>query len=219
MVEKDFDRTLADVRRSYRIVAAYQQRVFHLLHQIREAFPSLSFFYWEPGNFEHPPRRDTDITDLSKRDSPAWCGLPYENFRVFLRSSDKKKDAPLEQGEWFIDCWFVADTKLWESVWEEGPHIDGPDLSKLHSVKKTDSEVWMYVYRMTERKENDFLKKIEDGEWEEEVEQWFDLPLGGCRHLYVEANLAELFVEGGTDTFLKKVKSLLSEEGIDTKGE
>ena len=214
----DFDKTLADVRRAYRIVAAYQQRVFHLLHQIREAFPSLSFSHWEPGYVEPPPRRNTDIIDISKRESPVWSGLPYENFRVYLRSTDKK-NAPLEQGEWLIDCWFAADTKLWESVWEEGPHIDGPDLSKLHSVKKTDSEVWMYVYRMTERKEIDFLKEIDDVEWEEEVGQWFDHPLGGCRYLYVETKMAKLFVEGGTDTFLKKVKSLLSEEGIDIESE
>lgn len=39
----DLASALADVRHAYRIVAAYQQRLFFLLRQIEAGFPELHF--------------------------------------------------------------------------------------------------------------------------------------------------------------------------------
>lgn len=67
MTREELSATLADVRRAYRLIHAYQRRVWDLLRVIDQtaARGGLAFDHWQPMNVNAPPKAKTKFFE--------WC--------------------------------------------------------------------------------------------------------------------------------------------------
>lgn len=100
------DKALLDVRKAYRLLADYQQRVIELLALIREELGAVNYYQ----EFRNKPPRSFDR--LERSDDAGWRFLPMSDVSVLWRRDAGQED-PIhihQAGDLLIDVWVRSDT-------------------------------------------------------------------------------------------------------------
>ncbi|MFC3529790.1 hypothetical protein ACFOMH_16570 [Paracoccus mangrovi] len=207
----DLASALADVRHAYRIVAAYQQRLFFLLRQIEAGFPELHFAYWEPAEYARPPQGRT--TPWTK-----WCWdfLPYYSSLNFLTQDGVPIGQKLDIGEWFIMVKFFTDSGFNNEI-ETTPSFSGPDPLKMPPVEETETMIYVSLYQVIGRDgkgktPGEIVHTDTSEDWEYLV--WHEIPAIGARCLTTGGNLAGYLEAGAMEQTISEFLERLIEEGI-----
>ncbi len=212
MTEPNLDETLAQVRQAWRIVAAYQQRVFFLLDEIEHAFPELSRSHWQPERYNRTPRGTTNPSTRW-----VWDGLPYYEMSTWFTPSEKRPGDQLKSSEWFMVAYLCTDTGFEEAPRRRGP-FSGPDPLAMPSASETQSQLWLYVYKVENGPNlgiTPWQLWAKDPDWHNTPEKWSSPEkLAGISKIHWIEPLKTLFEDGGTEQFISKVRSELIEQDL-----
>lgn len=131
------ENALLDVRKAYRLLADYQQRVLELLAFIREELGA-SFYYQHFRN--RPPR---SLSGLENSPEGGKRLLPFNDISVlWLRNAGQEDPVHLHQkGDLLIDVWVRSDT----GNGEDNEPRKNPEISR--------SELRIYFFLCVEPKE------------------------------------------------------------------
>ena len=115
------------VRVAHRLLAAYYQRVHHLLEEVsnHEAF-GLEFYSWGPAWFNRPALRTTNT--LNKW---SWDLLPGVMTDYLFLNGDEKSQKP---GDWLLWFHVVSDTAIRDTDISENPLEITTAPENSHSV-------------------------------------------------------------------------------------
>ena len=133
-MDRDLDEAFQDVRRAYRLIAAYQRRALDIVDELVRQFEKFQFYYWSPVQFAPPPRRSSDPVGRW-----AWDGLPYYCFSCLYLPVGAKLDEP-KKGEWRLKINIDADTGY-------SAGDDEPDPTKFRDVTECESLLRLYGWR------------------------------------------------------------------------
>lgn len=97
----DLDGALAEVRKAYRLVAAYQRRVLDVVDLMASSLGDLKFYQWyaelgRPGNGGTPPRGE-------------WSMLPMADMSLLYLPQGANPNTP-KAGDWMLECRIRSDT-------------------------------------------------------------------------------------------------------------
>lgn len=204
---QDARHALEDVRRAYRLVAAYQQRVIYFLEEVERAFPELKFFWWMPERFKVPPRGGTHPNDRW-----TWDGLPYFSTSNYFMFPGTSSGGKMPSNQFFLIVDICADTGF--DLGKETASFHGPDPATFPLVSDTSSVADFYFYDVGQvsgiSADKDIIR-ADDGEYEEGI--WKSLR-DNVRSMKFSQKLPELFATDGTSSFLAHMRKTLKSEGI-----
>ena len=125
------DSALLDVRKAYRLLADYQQRILELLGFIREELGA-SHYYQHQRN--SAPRK---LDGLEVSNNAGARFLPFNDISIFwLRNSGQEDPVHCHQkGDLFIDVWVRSDTG------------NGVDSEEALTVENSRSELRIYFFQ------------------------------------------------------------------------
>ena len=135
--KKSMQDALTDVRRAYRLVYLYQERLYDIIKYIRR---SMGLCHYRR---ERPYDTGKSSTDFVGR--AVWDGIPFYNFSTLLLPNGQDKDS-LSKGEWMLDLHFLADRDVFdESGWYVKDGKDRPE--NFVPVEKSASVLQIYLYQ------------------------------------------------------------------------
>jgi hypothetical protein len=186
---------LTDVRRAYRLVYAYQRRVFDLAGAIAEPLEAAGFEFehWEPTLFATPGK------SFYKPDKWAWDFLPAYSFRSTwnrFRPSDVRR----------ASLTIVADTGFEKKRAE-------PDPADFVPPEKALSELWLNLWRseVTPPWEKTVAALASAGEIADGQEHKLDVGGVACQFRRLRVDLSDLLEEATVDKrLLQPVRQWLS---------
>lgn len=213
MSEVNYTNVLQDVRQAWRIVAAYQQRVIHLLSSVEAYFPDLAQSFWDPASYRRPPS-----TGKSPAERWTWDGFPYYHTINWFTLIGTNSKSELKSGDWFLVMEIKADSGFDAEAVQHTASFNGPDPANMPPVEHTDSELHLYAYCVTGVPDDgisadDIWDADEDEGTDESPGKWVSLAGGSSKRLYWKKSLAELFQEGGETRFFADLKGYLREVG------
>lgn len=177
----ELDGALVDVRRAYRLIWAYQRRVFDIVRVVTDGFENHKFLFWEPHEFEPPPRRMSD-----PRAKWAWDMLPDYAFSVILYPIGGERGRP-QEGQWMLEISIVSD-----DGYEPDDDVE-PDATAFRDPSKCASSLNLCAWQCTSSRDIDWVADVYDQlywpEKEGEVEEHADPPF---RLIWRSFNLATL---------------------------
>jgi hypothetical protein len=139
MSDLDWGQSLANVRKAYRVVAAYQQRVQAMMKIAGREFEPLEFANWFATQHNMPPRRSTDTKDLW-----TWDLLPMNSCAVFLNENGMRR-WDIKTGETFVFFAFTSDSGFWHAIQEQPGKC--PDPSKLEAAEDCETSFQLYAFQ------------------------------------------------------------------------
>ena len=151
---------LGDVRRAYRLLWCYQDRLFDIVGEISGLFGNLRFYQWHPNS----AARIDGGTDPRTRS--AWFAFPMMNVSYLYRSGDDPNYAKL--GDWMLEIRVVSDSgfdDIMHSPWDADPN-------EFAGIEATTSRIDLHIFYFTQDFKgnllNDMWKSLEwpttDGE-------------------------------------------------------
>ena len=148
--------TMLDVRRAYRLVAAYQRRALDIIHYLASQFEGMSFYYWSPQPFHQMPRR------ASKPVPDLWCwdGLPLYSFSVAYLPENTAHNQ-MKPGGWMLEIHIEADNGFDFGNRE-------PDPARLEPAELCESQLYLCAWRCH--------RETTVGNWWTTVWEAFDWP-------------------------------------------
>jgi hypothetical protein len=179
--EPTLSEALGDVRRAYRLLWCYQERMFDIIRTIEGEFESLRFYVWESHN---AARIDGSTNPLSRN---PWFAFPMMNVSLLYRSDGDSNLA--KPGDWLLDIRIVSDSGYNdEENWRAAIDPTGfPD------IEASESKLNLYVYFCTGEVQGNWLRhiwgRVEWPDTNEEVHADGDLPI---MKIGVSLNLADL---------------------------
>lgn len=160
---------LLDVRRSYRVIGAYQKRILGLIDYIGRSLPEAVFDGWEPQKWDKPGRYILPSDDKWSLD-----GLPF--FALSVRFLLPENTIGSERFECAIDILHDADTGI-----DDVDFGKESDLSELKNPRETESVLYFCGWKSDSPftraewrarygkpggpTEDDVLQKLPPGEW------------------------------------------------------
>lgn len=212
MTEPDFDRLLLEVRHAWRIVAAYQQRVFFLLDELRAGFPELTMTYWEPSFYARPPRG----TSLPM-EKWSWDGLPYYCTDNWFTLDGKDMRSIQDNGDWFIVVRVWADDGFDTDTAPKSSSFSGPDPLLMPPANESNSELSIYLYHVHSDPTGP-LKPWDiwqaDYDLDAAPETWEEIPEVSSTRIFWKETLADILAEDGTKKLIGKVRAKLAARSI-----
>ena len=214
MQEPDYKAILTAVGLAWRIVVAYQQRVFFLLDEIEAGFPELTHSYWSPAYYSGPPKGSTKPSSKGKW---TWDGFPYYSMDTWLTLPSQKSTSALDSGDWFAVIRIDADSGFDVTDVGQKSAFSGPDPLRMLPASETKSELRLYVCQVIEISgvgKTPSKLWSEDDDDDAEFGCWDDVPSLGIRRISWCASLEDLLAESGTSDFIKSIRAVLKESGI-----
>ncbi|WP_346899856.1 hypothetical protein [uncultured Roseibium sp.] len=211
MTEISYDDLFENVRKSWRIVASYQQRIFYLLDEIESGFPELTFRYWEPNHHDRPGRGTSKPTDRW-----SWDLLPFYSINYWLTPPEKDLKSQLKAGDWFLVFWIEADSSFYFSKATESKSFNGPDPSMMPPTNETDSLLWLYAYRVVGANEDNCTLRDAWGadDTDEITDEWHLIAETNVERFLWREKLSDLFAEEeATQRFILKARTELIKRG------
>lgn len=130
---------LADVRKAYRLIWAYQRRMMDLIQVIADDFEGLQFYAWSPLH----TRRPTQLTSNPLKGKWAWDMVPF--YKVsFLYKPEGASPHDLAEGDWLLEIHLDSDTAGFEAQRGE------PDAGKFPDADTSRSTLSLIVWQCTE---------------------------------------------------------------------
>ena len=194
MTQRDYQTHLLEVRKAWRIIAAYQQRVIYLIDEIEDAFPELVQVGWWPSFYKRPPA-------AAKRLSARWTwdGLPYYCFETCFTLVGRGLHDHVDEGDWFVVARILGDTGFTTVKDPRASTFNGPDPTDMPDTSRVDSVLRLYAYRIEDIPQS---QQTPPSIWNEdknrETEKGERKTLTGAYRTLWERPLAELFEDGGT---------------------
>jgi hypothetical protein len=139
---------LGDVRRAYRLLWFYQERIFDIIRPFVGEFETLRFYMWR-SNSANP--MDASTNPLSR--SP-WSAFPLMNVSYLYRSGDDPNHA--KPGDWLLDIRVISDSGYSDDV-DDRLQAD-PDT--FPGVEASETRINLYVFYCTEEIKGNWLKDI-----------------------------------------------------------
>ena len=135
--KKSMQDALTDVRRAYRLVYLYQERLYDIIKYIRRSMGLCH--YWRKG-FYGLGRADTDFVG-----GAVWDGIPFYNFSTLLLPNGQDKH-DLSEGKWMLVLHFLADRDVFDELgWYVKDGKDRPE--NFVPVEKSASVLRIYLYQ------------------------------------------------------------------------
>lgn len=128
---------LLDVRRSYRVIGAYQKRILGLMDYIGRSLPGAVFEGWDPEWWSRPGRKILPSDNKWSLD-----GLPFVAFSVRFLMPSKAIDS--ERFEFAIEILHNADTGV-----DDVDFGKESDLSELENPLETESILYFFGWKST----------------------------------------------------------------------
>ncbi|MGH6956450.1 MAG: hypothetical protein ACREEW_07265 [Caulobacteraceae bacterium] len=125
---------LGDVRRAYRLLWCYQDRLFDIIRAIAGEFDSLKFYVWQPNS---AARIDGTTNPLTR--SP-WFAFPMMNVSYLYRSGDDPNYA--KAGDWLLDIRVISDSGFDDS--NDSRLTADPD--DFPGIEATSSRINLYAF-------------------------------------------------------------------------
>lgn len=212
MTQADYHEILLNVRRSYRIAASFQQRMFYVLNQIEAAFPELVYNRWDPVFTARPPQPTTKVTRKW-----TWDFLPLLASDHWFTLAGTTRDDPLKEGDWFMTVRILADDGFDADVGTSAS-FNGPDPDKMPSPEEAQSEIYVVAWRL--RKAGSEAVSAADVWHGDETEndeelRWYDAGDTGGQSLYAGGSLAELLQDGAMESLIAGFRAKLAESGLE----
>jgi len=139
---------LGDVRRAYRLLWSYQDRLFDIVGAIAGEFESLKFYIWHPNS----AARIDGGTDPRTRS--AWFAFPMMNVSYLYRSGDDPNQA--KAGDWLLDIRVVSDSGF-DDV-SHSPYDADPD--DFAGIEATVSRIDLNIYLFTGEFKGNLLRDV-----------------------------------------------------------
>ena len=147
---------LGDVRRAYRLLWFYQERVFDIIGPIAGEFEALRFYMWR-SNSARP--MDASTNPLSRT---PWSAFPLMNVSYLYRSGDDPNH--VKPGDWLLDIRVISDSGYRDEV-DDRLQTD-PD--KFPGIEASETRINLYALYCTEEIKANWLRDIwEPVEWPE----------------------------------------------------
>lgn len=134
------ENALLDVRKAYRLLADYQQRLVELLALIRDELGAVDYYQ----DYRHKTPRD--FARLERSDDAGWRFLPMSEVSVLWRRDAGQED-PIhfhKKGDLLIDVFVHSDTG------------NGRYGNNQAPVEESDSELWIYFFLCVSPKEESY---------------------------------------------------------------
>ncbi|MFG6082147.1 hypothetical protein ACEUZ9_002790 [Paracoccus litorisediminis] len=208
--QPDPEEMLTDVRHAYRVVAAYQQKIFFMLRQIEAGFPELVFANWYPVWNDRPAAPKTRPWQ-----KPNWDFLPLHAVDYwFVQSGTAAKD-PLDLKGWFMTVRVSVDDGYSDEL-ATSASFSGPDPMKMDPVEETDTFFHIEIYQVTKKAGKGLAPwDVWQADCEERDESvWYDLPTVGARCIFFGGSLADYIQPGGIETLIAEVRTRLVKDGL-----
>lgn len=195
---------LLDVRRSYRVIGAYQKRILGLMDYVRRSLPGALFHDWEPEFWDKPARK---VLPSDRK----WTldGLPFFAFSVKLLIPSKAMDS--EQFECAIQILHNADTGVDDVDFEKES-----DLSELENPRETESVLYFYGWKshspFTLEEWRDFYREVE--EWPSDDDVLTEILPGKCWALRKSYKIDHLVDRADVDKALAEFSAELQKQGF-----
>ncbi len=139
---------LGDVRRAYRLLWCYQDRLFDIIGAIAGEFGNLKFYQWHPNS----AARMDGGTDPRTRS--AWFAFPFMNVSYLYRSGDDPNHA--KTGDWLLEIRVVSDSGFDDDV--HSPWNADPD--DFAGVETTDSRIDLNIFYFTDDFKGNLLRDL-----------------------------------------------------------
>lgn len=201
--DTDWKSALTDVRRAYRIVAAFHKRTHHLMREVESLFPELEFAYWDPVFTKRLARSSTRPMDRW-----TWDGFPYHNMLVCFLPRGISQNEPLKDGDWFVVAHLDSDTAVFDGDNVAVDDDGAPDPSRLLPVERSSSDLYLYAFTIDQRSAGRTAKYLWQSEKTgAEAGDWAVCPETRVRMLYRTRALEEVFRDGEIQLFVSKIRS------------
>jgi len=151
--EAALEAALGDVRRAFRLIWCYQERIFDVIRTITAEFESLSFYVWEPHNAARIDRSTNPVT------KGPWYTLPMMNVSYLYKSSADTNY--LRPGDWLFEIRVISDSGYNE---EDGGN-ESIDPAHFPGVEVAESKISLYVYYFTGEIKQNLLNIWHEIEW------------------------------------------------------
>jgi len=211
--KEDIEGALLDVRKAYRLLHLYQQRVCGLCTEIvetlnQELTKPVEFYHWTASLYGNPPQRGTNLI----AGQWSWDFLPLYDFCVFFRpeGQDHQDHNP---GDWMFVIRSVADS-AGESHF--GDSKVEPDPREFASAGESSTLVKLYAYVCLKSSRANWFHTVYGGHsWPEDAEPG-EFDEVGIRVLPTTVALSELAdkasVQGHVDEYLGDLKKAFPEK-------
>jgi hypothetical protein len=153
---QDLARALCEVRKAYRVLYAYQQRVLDLSSEIANRLDLQFFYSWYYPNVV--PR-----AAKSPLESSAWDFLPLADASVFFSNTGSELYA--RKGDWMIEYRVISDS-AYKDAWEN-LHIKVAPLDRFSPPDSADSYVLVYGWIRTKSGTGKWMDIHGEVEWPE----------------------------------------------------
>lgn len=206
----DYETMMLDLRHSWRIVAAFQQRIFYLLREIEAGFPEAKFLNWNPAWNNRPP-----IGKSKPWERWNWDFLPLYAADYWFAPSNIELHDKLEKGDWFIVVRAMADSGYNNRV-AKSTSFSGPDPMKMPPAEETETSIWLNIYEVTGESS---AVGTPWGAWEADKEDsgeepWSELHGLGTRVIRFGGTLETYLEDGAMAKLITKVRAQLIADGL-----
>ena len=208
--EPDHKSIMADVRQSWRVVAASQQKIFYFLRRFEAENPELQFIHWGPAFNLRPPRRSTKPWERWN-----WDFLPLYAADYWFAPNGIKEHSELSVGNWFVVVRVFIDDEYTDEG-ELTASFNGPDPVKMPAVEDTGSTVEIFLYEVTKKdgegQTPSKLWEVDESDWEKGV--WTELPDLGARAMTRCNGLETLLDDNAITVLIAQFRSDVDAAGL-----
>lgn len=154
----ELEHALTDVRRAYRLVAAYHRRVYDIVDEFVAAFPDREHYWWEPNVSSKP-----GSADPFRRSS--WNMLPMVRASFLFLPTGADPNAP-KSSQWMLELLLNTDSGF------EAPPKGEPDPETFAVAEQCQTTLRAIAWRPTSNTQLNWLHGLwkqapwpkEDGE-------------------------------------------------------
>ncbi|MGH6985523.1 MAG: hypothetical protein ACRED9_01620 [Caulobacteraceae bacterium] len=147
--EATLSEALADVRKAYRFLWCYQERIIDIVRVIAGEFDDLKFYY----SVSHTTtRRDAYNVDLLNN---SWHAFPLMNVS-YLYKPERGGDK-IDSGEWLLEIRVISDT----GCADDNAEAPG-DATKFRGIEQTETRLNLYIFYCQETIKGNWLKTVWD---------------------------------------------------------
>jgi hypothetical protein len=170
MPDPALEDALTDVRKAYRLLWAYQRRIYDMVELAAGEFDDMNFYWWTTLHADRPVQSGTNPMNGRW----AWDMLPMARVSYLFLSSDTDRNRTMP-GQWMLEVHVDSDGGFEEN--EEGTE---PDPETFASAAESASSMTLYAWYCTAESGRNWLNGVyrvidwpEDGEVMESAEPPF----------------------------------------------
>ena len=140
----ELELTMMNVRKAYRLLALYQERIFKMTQDIAQNF-NYEFYRYMSNSRNYMEDNPTELPVSS----PGWWMLPMYDMSFLYLNANNNANKP-QPGEWLLDIYIYSDNGYQEDT---DNNIVTP-LKFDDTVEESDTEIGLYAIYIKKKQEN-----------------------------------------------------------------